>query len=335
LHGGNNRMTTLPKVFDIPDSESELVSWLEEQLCSRDFFETVESLSLVQSLDQAPDENDKPNSISEETMNAVLVDGLDGLSTADLQSLLENPRELYRLQDAIFQRGGSYWTKRFEGAAFASPAALQNVQKAISQHGNESLVGVTDAHGSSHSTQLANPSWLQRHPALSALAALAAALLLFVGGFWAGNQQGTTNVAVAPVDPNVVANPPDTIVSRDVWGWSRPDLLEVTLDRKDKLNHLANLLSEWNTQESVDAPQLLQRARELRASCDDLLAAKLSGLPEADVDWLKDKCKIWSAKIDEKIARLSDPQQFESVSQELNRLVHKSIFAIRQRAKVG
>ena len=107
------------------------------------------------------------------------------------------------------------------------------------------------------------------------------------------------------------------------------------MERADKLNHVANLLSEWNTRQSEDAPQLLKRANELRASCDVLLAAKLSGLPESDVDWLKDKCKVWSAKIDEKIARLSDPEQFEPVSQELNRLVHKSIFAIRQRAQTG
>ena len=81
-------MTTLPKAFAIPESKSDLVLWLEEQLCSREFFKTVESLSIVQSQDTSAVQNDKPNLINEESLNAVLVDGLGGLSSADLQSLL-------------------------------------------------------------------------------------------------------------------------------------------------------------------------------------------------------------------------------------------------------
>ena len=320
-------MEKLPGIFDMPESREELALWLEDQMCNRNFAEIIESLSIVQSSQLKEDPIELP--ISDDRMNAILTHGLCSLDSAELQLLLGNPRQLYLLQEEIYGRGGEYWVRKFDRHVVNSDSdTMDLVQKYLEKEGEN------ESSRNDHITTLqeASDGVARRLPVgLSVLAALAASVLIFLGGSWFGKFQAESEFAVARKDPATEFDPNGS--QAETWGWNRKNALELQLDRTNKLNHLANLLSEWNTAK-IDSPQmLLSRAKELRSSCDVLLAAKLSDLPEDDVRWLKDKCRNWSMKIDQYIATLSDPKQFDAVSEELDRLVHKSVFLIRSRAK--
>ena len=323
-------MTLLPDIFEMPDSTDELVRWLEERMCSHSFAETVAGLSVVQSAEDITDRS-VVFSIANQQMESLLNKGLTCLRRQELLSLLGNPRELYRLQEEIFANGGKYWSSKFESAGQIDSTTWRRIQNSMvaDQQRNEQQISMVSA--SPVEASIAN-SQRQSVRVWPVLGALAAAILIFLSGAWFGKGQVDSNSQVAKYSGGN-GNRVDGQTRVAAWGWNRKNALEVQLDRVDKLNHIANLLSEWNSTKSQDAADLLIKAKQLRGSCDVLLAAELADLPADDIEWLKEKCKKWSAKIDLQIAKLSDPEQFDLVAGELNRLVHKSIFLIRSRAK--
>jgi hypothetical protein len=118
------------------------------------------------------------------------------------------------------------------------------------------------------------------------------------------------------------------------YGWNKPGVFDVALAKPAYLNHLADSANEWFDAKPTTAPQLATRMKEFRESCDKLIAAKHPQLPDADRDWLRERCGVWAKKIDASLAKLdADPSQLKAVNAEMDETVNKLITALRERAK--
>jgi hypothetical protein len=119
------------------------------------------------------------------------------------------------------------------------------------------------------------------------------------------------------------------------YGWNKPGVFDVALAKPAYLNHLADRANEWFDKQPTNAEQLANRMQQFRESCDKLLAAKHPQLPDADRDWLYERCRLWAGKIDASLAKLNaDPSQFKAVNAEMDETVNKLMTALRERAKV-
>lgn len=119
------------------------------------------------------------------------------------------------------------------------------------------------------------------------------------------------------------------------YGWNKPGVFDVALAKPAYLNHLADRANEWFDKQPANAEQLANRMQQFRESCDKLLAAKHPQLPDADRDWLYERCRLWADKIDASLAKLNaDPSQFKAVNAEMDETVNKLMTALRERAKV-
>jgi len=325
-------MTNLPDAFEIPEATHELAMWLEERLCGEGFFEVVEALSAVRSVADQGNQTKADGAvspISDEKLAMVLAKGLLCLSRPEINALLARPKAIYSLQEEVFKNGGEYWGQYFDKANGSSTLPSLDEKEPLSRPETSADVRLP----ADETTALDTKKRRSLLPA--ALSTLAASVLVFAGGFWLGQNQTRSPIAQGQ-GTDVIETPPANSVAtteKQSWGWNRDNVLAIELDRSNKLNHIANLLSEWNAVEPESAPELLARAKELRQSCDVLLESKFTDLPEDDIDWLKEKCRTWATKFDTQITRLSAPENFESVRNELNRLVRKSIFLIRAKAR--
>jgi len=118
------------------------------------------------------------------------------------------------------------------------------------------------------------------------------------------------------------------------YGWNKPGVFDVALEKPAYLNHLADRANEWFDKKPVNAEQLASRMKDFRESCDKLLAAKHPQLPAADRDWLYERCRLWAGKIDASLAKLNaDPSQLKAVNAEMDETVNKLMIALRERAK--
>ena len=118
------------------------------------------------------------------------------------------------------------------------------------------------------------------------------------------------------------------------YGWNKPGVFEVALKKPEYLNHLADRASEWFDAKPMNAEQLASRMKQFRESCDKLIAAKHPQLPDADREWLKERCGVWAGKIDASLAKLNaDPSQLKAVNAEMDDTVNKLMTALRERAK--
>ncbi len=119
------------------------------------------------------------------------------------------------------------------------------------------------------------------------------------------------------------------------YGWNKPGVFDVALEKPAYLQHLADRANEWFDQKPTNAAQLASRMKAFRESCDKLLAAQHPQLPAADRDWLYERCRLWAGKIDASLAKLNaDPSQLKAVNAEMDETVKKLMTALRERAKV-
>jgi len=118
------------------------------------------------------------------------------------------------------------------------------------------------------------------------------------------------------------------------YGWNKPGVFEVALEKPAYLNHLADRANEWFDTKPETADQLASRMKQFRESCDKLIAAKHLQLNDDDRAWLKERCGVWAGKIDASLAKLNaDPSQLKAVNAEMDETVNKLMGALRERAK--
>lgn len=118
------------------------------------------------------------------------------------------------------------------------------------------------------------------------------------------------------------------------WGWNRPGVFDVALARRAYLEHLAETANEWFSREPQSSPELSTRLREFRSGCDKLLVASHSQLSPGDRDWLIERCKVWTAKVDQARMDLETGHKPpETVSADMKSMVNQLTTALRRRAE--
>lgn len=119
------------------------------------------------------------------------------------------------------------------------------------------------------------------------------------------------------------------------WGWDRPGALTVELSGQEYLNHLADSASEWFKKPRDTKVALTKRLSDFRHGCDTLIEAPHRQLSHEDRQWLVEKCKAWSGKLDDHLTALSAGESVAIVSQSADETINKLILAMRTRAALG
>lgn len=285
----------MPLSLDIPDSPRELNAWIENHLLGVQLGDLVAELHAVH--------RNHPGTVSLTEacggkLDEVLQHGLGRIPVDRVGLLLQHPHLLLELQDAIVQRGGNYWlhrpTPREEQLALAS-------QWKLLEH--------------SISTPLTTVRAVPRNRSgigRSALAALLSAAAVFTVMWFQRD-------GVMPPAPG--------------WGWDRPGALAANLPPKDYLEHLATGAEDWFKKRPEAAPELARRIGQFRQGCSTLILAEHPSLAAADRDWLRERCRVWAAKLDSHLAAIEAGQNVTEVRDAADETVNKLINAIRDRAK--
>jgi hypothetical protein len=114
--------------------------------------------------------------------------------------------------------------------------------------------------------------------------------------------------------------------------WERPGVFDVSLGGPAYLNHLADAADDWFRQDPHDSQELEGRIRGFRRGCDLLLAASHPQLSDADRAWLRERCQVWSEKLDQQLADLAKGEDWSKVRNAADETIQKLIDALRKRA---
>ncbi len=285
----------IPISLDIPETQRELVAWLESHLLGMQLGDLVSELQAVHgtrsggpSLEQACGGK----------LANVLQYGLGTLEVDRLRQLLQHPRLLLSLQDEIVQHGGEHWMqrplRREEEVALASQWKLL-----------ESVMSPTVVAAAPPATQR---GWFGR-------AAIAAVL----------SAAATLTIAFSLRDRLVPAPAAG-------WGWEKPGALAIKLPPREYLNHLADAAQDWFKKRPENAPDLARRVAQFRQGCSTLILAEHQALAPADRDWLRERCRAWATKLDAHLAAIEAGEDIAAVRAAADETVNKLIKAIRERA---
>jgi hypothetical protein len=286
----------IPISLDIPETQRELVAWLESHLLGMQLGDLVSELQAVHGT--------RANSPTLEQVCGgklanVLQYGLGTLEIARLRQLLEHPQLLLSLQDEIVQHGGEHWMqrplRREEEVALASQWKLL-----------ESVMSPPIVAPAPPATQR---GWFGR-------AAIAAVL----------SAAATLTIAFSLRDRLIPAPAPG-------WGWEKPGALAVNLPPREYLNHLAEAAQDWFKKRPENAPDLARRVAQFRQGCSTLILAEHAALAPADRDWLRERCRAWATKLDAHLAAIEAGEDVASVRTAADETVNKLIKAIRDRAR--
>jgi len=256
--------------FEIPESPSDIASWLESVLCKGDLRGLVAQLASVH---DGGDTTTDLELLLGSDRQAVLANGLTALPIGKLQALLTSPQLLLELQQTVMAEGGDYWLGKFE--CDAGQETIHRTSDTITQILRPQQVAV-DTDKATDSTR----------PMLAILM-LAAGILLVISGTWYWTQQNdvgkSTQVAVG-------------------WGWAAESGIPSGGSAEDYLTALASGADAWFNKRPVNRSELVTRLKEFSAGCDLLINADHAPLGEQDRAWLRFKCRGWKKRIDQQIA---------------------------------
>jgi hypothetical protein len=303
-------------ILDFPDDPAAIASWLEKKLVGVELSRVVAELELVHGVSGSQSQRNPSDPIGERR-NDVLKQGLGVLPRTALSALLRQPRLLLDLQEQVLLEGGPYWQKlnrqdpdvaRYVDTSQKNLAAIFREAPAV----QDSPIVVFEPKATGHAGRGLR-LW-------AALATLAAAIF---GGILFLEHAGPTTV------------------SPGEWGWSRPDAFAKATTRREYLERLANLASEWpKVRPENDPESFALRLGEFRASCSRLLLAKHESLTPVDQAWLIDRCRLWSQSLDNIRNSLesADPRDRHTILRkaraDTDELVRKLTKALRDQAKV-
>ena len=124
---------------------------------------------------------------------------------------------------------------------------------------------------------------------------------------------------------------PQQVASTE-WGWNRPDVFKPDLSRAAYLERLATSAEEWKRKKPETPEALARRIVQFREGCTRLILAKHEPLTPKDGAWLRERCRVWSKKLDEQLAALESGGDVTSVRNQVDGVVDKLAKALRERA---
>lgn len=282
-------------VLDIPNETAELATWLEGYIQGAELHELVSECRAMHG-----DATDSPELLDllADQASDVLSSGLGVLSFDQLSQLIRHPELLFDLQDRVMIHGGEYWQDAEAGRSEESLALWERVQTGLS------APTPPTAKPQSDQTRRVWPK---------VLAAMALGLVAAVGYF---------------------ATRPD-LTPQVAWGWAKPGALDELdqLPAPEYLESLAESANAWFKKRPDTKDALAKRITEFRIGCDALVEAKHSPLKAEDRDWLIERCKAWSGKLDEHIAALEGGADMMEIRSAADETIHKLTNAIRTRGE--
>ncbi len=309
------RLTAL----DIPESPTEVASWLDRHLTGTELADLVAGLTAFQG---EPQGDLSLEELLGEQRDAVLKRGLGALSKDSLQKLLTHPGLLLPLQELVLLEGGNYWehlaqSDEMQRARQAGWQALTTALDgdAATSRGEASQGSIADSSTTTAETPPASSPAEASQPRRSSwwanlVTVAAIALFAFLG--W---QQYQSN----------------RLVHR---GWNRAEVFAATdLSPAEYLHHVARAAEEWQGFEPADSDAMQRRLGEILSGCDRLIDADHMPLAEADREWLRERCRVWSDGFREDLAALQAGTPLSDVHESANARLDKLISALHQRAE--
>ncbi len=230
--------------------------------------------------------------------DALLTAGFSALTPQQTRLLLQHPQLLLELQELVYSHGGEHWTNRLSTAA--NNEAARQLWPGIAGRLEAPSQIATDP----------GPAPSRRRVWLAIVAA--AAVVLIAG---------------------LLSRPGDRTIA---WGWARPGVFDAPLERAPYLEHLADTANEWFAKSPPEPAALARRIQEFRQGCEQLLAASHSQLPADDREWLLERCRVWTDKIDQSLLDLEqDRKPADAVRGDMNEMTNKLMAALRQRASTA
>jgi hypothetical protein len=333
----------------IPDEPGQLAGWLERHLVGTELADLAAELAAAHGTAAAPG---SVRALLGNRLDGVLGRGLAALPPADLRQLLRHPGWLFELQELVLTHGGEYWGQ------VAPTGDVEELAERGARHLATFLDGGADARPSP--APAATP-WYRRPwvVSLTTAFATAAALLLAVAVYEQRRPAGGPEVAVGPpvLPPNtggpevpvgpqppppprgngggmrsIPPIPPLPPAAGPGWGWAKPDALPDDLPRAEYLNRLADAAEEWSRKKPDSSLALAHRLNEFRQGCTVLTLSEHRPLSPSDRDWLRERCRAWSRKLDDALAKLESGTPPEQVRQETDDLARDIATKLRDRA---
>ena len=316
------------KSLDFPEEPTQQAQWLESEMCSTNFVELVTELATVANLQKSGATATSDFQMTSAEENAVLQRGLRSLPETRLKQLLSVPEKLLEIQQAVLERGGSYWSS-VANKSQQSDSIERRLQTTL---GNVMKSGTPNRTSNSTaqvalpiSTKKTNQSgWIQ-HATWAAIGSLvtAATILLVV-----------RPAALFPTN-TIAQNSNQSVTTTDAgWGFEKfASTIDETTenDRVKYLNNLASAADAWKNKRPTSPQTLAQRLIEFRAGCSAIMLAQ-HPLPESDSAWLKDRCSNWAVAIDKHLADLESGSDVADVTAQVDSTVVKISAALKGRA---
>jgi hypothetical protein len=354
--------------LDIPSQLEEQRTWLSRHLVGCQLAELVAELAAVF---PRAEEGHWPTleELLGGELEAVLDQGVEALSVAGVQKLLQNPLLMLDLQQHILIDGGAVWQREamqaadLTGIADRCEASILKKIDAVERLNQEAYAEKVEADRASEIAAgrpvSAAPVPVKRASGTDtavynepltdvvarAVPKTAAGPRKRVRGeepgeSLAGSRRGSAWRVAGPVAVAAAIvvgffagqqweSRQPTVAA--AWGWNRPDVMGGKLSRGEYLEKLATSADQWFDQKGASSVDVAVRLSEFRQGCARLQLANHAALDEADRRWLLERCRKWSSQIDQHLARLENGAAVESVLVDANETVHRLVKALRER----
>ncbi len=293
--------------LEVPESDTELAAWLERELLGPDLSALV--AELIQFGGGHNDDIPGIRRVLGGDIKRILEQGLSDVEPGCLRELLAYPALLLQLQDAIFLKGGPYWTRQLYGALVedhegrdsefsALPRSSAPPRKVDPTEVTEARLGSTEVSDIPTRSKTRRPPsyWQRRGKFIAAQFAIAALLLTICTplGIWIASLQSQVEIARVQINSQR-------------WGWLQPNAFDPELSADQYLIHLSTLAEDWFDRTPESASELALRIGQFRSACALLILADHEQLDEQDRDWLRERCRIWSGKFQDQLNALEQP----------------------------
>lgn len=333
------------RALEIPTEHADRLLWLERELVGPDLTCLVTELSaLATGANPAADATmliDDPR---------VLEKGLDWMSPEELEALIGQPDSLITLQRRVLAEGSAYWYRVAPPTDMWKSASIERTRAAIGRVADpDTLVQPVTDLSAGRNRQVAS--------AFVAALATAAVMLLTVDAWRPGRdplqgQRLAANAPAPPAEPGGVASPVEETPAEvamnppegfPAWGFGQfvagvredEQQLAPPANRSSYLEGLAQAAEAWSNKRPDTRRDLVRRLGEFRMGCSSLLIADHTPLPEADRDWLRDRCRSWASAIDRHLASAESEEEMLRVRDRVDATVVKVAEALRARAETA
>ena len=296
--------------LDMPEQPDQLPAWLEQQLAGLSLGELVAELDAIH-------RPAAPIPVLEDVLSgaleAVAEQGLSVLTRVQIQTLLRYPSLLPELQQHLMIHGGEHWQESVRSASELQIASVRvwsrisdELKRDTDSSADDTETGAAEIEAAVEAGQ---PSEAEQRRVKLGVVALVALVLL---AFWAGRESHPEPVP---------------------WGWQNQSAFRKTTSGNAYLEQLASAAQGWYRKRPESAEAVSERILQFRTGCNQLIFADHASLDEPDREWLVERCRAWSEKLNQHLIAVEAGQSPLEVRAEADETVGRLIEALEKRAE--